>query len=204
MPRELSADELTVIQGKTINLALFAVFEWPSGTARAWSGIGDFTWGGETFKGLGDLSEVSPIEESSDGRAGGITLSLSGVPTEIVATVLSEHYQNRWARLYLGLLDHTGALIQDPPREIFAGKMNVASDSDDGTTSKVSISVDSRMIILQQASTRRYTHEDQQIDYPGDLGFEYVVAVNREMVDNWGAPGAPILTRDYGQSRQAI
>lgn len=27
------------------------------------------------------------------------------------------------------------------------------------------------------ANGRRYTHEDQQLDYPGDLGFEFVIAV---------------------------
>jgi hypothetical protein len=47
------------------------------------------------------------------------------------------------------------------------------------------------MIDLQRPRERRYTHEDQQIDHPGDMGFEYVSQL-QELNLAWGKATATV------------
>ena len=43
----------------------FVVLNLDSGTERFWSGRGDFSWGGDTYEGTGDLGTIGGIEEST-------------------------------------------------------------------------------------------------------------------------------------------
>ena len=50
----------------------------------------------------------------------------------------------------------------------------------------ISVSAESRLAAWDRPNVRRYNHEDQQIDYPGDKFFEFVP----QMVDRllvWGS-----------------
>lgn len=198
MPRDLTTQEKTVVTGKAINPAFFVEIYWPSGVARFWSGMGPITVGDDSFVGVGDMGGISPIKESSDGTINGMTLTLSGVPVELTSAVLSEEYQYRVARIYIGLLNSAGTLLF-PLREIFSGRLNVASDSDDGTSATITLSIEPRMIVANQASMRRYTLEDQKSQYPDDLGLEFITAVNSQTIDNWGVPNSGIPYNNYTQ-----
>lgn len=202
MARDLPSGMAAAIAAPNVNLAVFCELDWPDAPVRVWSGIGPFTFDSKTFTGLGDLTAITAIQESSDGRANGVTVSLAGVNTDIVAATLGEYYQGRDARIWIGCLDDSGALVSTIPHLHFTGFMDVGSYSPDGATATISITLENEMVILQQASGRRRTNEDQQAQYPGDLGMEFVVAANQEQVDNWGQPGNGIPSRMYGASRQ--
>ena len=202
MARDIPSLVSTESQKQSVEPALFVELQWASGTVRLWSGIGSKTFGGNTFTGVGTFGGVSPVSESSDGRADGVTLTLSGVPSETIAAVLTDNYQNRPGKIWLGFLDTAGAIVATDPYLLFSGKMDVATIQESGTTATISVTLENRMIILQQASGRRYTHEDQQIDYPGDLGFEYVAALGQERAVNWGQAGPSSISRSMGSSQQ--
>lgn len=205
MARDLPSGMSAAIAAGTVQVAVFCEMEWPSATVRAWTGVGPFVWGGNTFTGVGDVGGITPAQESTDGRANGITLTLSGIPTDIVAATVGEYYQGRSANIWFGLLNSAGtALVSTTPYNHFGGRMDVGSYQADGRTATISITVENRMVILQQANGRRRTHEDQQLDYPGDLGFEYVVSSNKEQIDNWGQPGNSIPNKMHGASRQTF
>jgi len=54
-----------------------------------------------------------------------------------------------------------------------------------GNVANVNITGESRLIDLEIARERRYTSEDQKIDFPDDKGFEFVADLqNKEIV--WG------------------
>lgn len=201
MPRELTADEKAICTGKIQHLAFFVVINWPSGVARFWSGDYPLTYEGNTFTGVGTMGQISNIEEGVSGRANGIKLTLNGCDPAIVSAVLSENYQHRKAAVYVGLCNSNWQLVHPVLREIFVGFCDVASDTDDGQTSTVTLTVEPRMIIAQQASGRRITHEARIAEHPGDLGNEYITPINKEKIDNWGIPGAAMLQRSYGQSQ---
>ena len=76
--------------------------EFDSGTVRLWTGIGDRTINGETFIGAGHLLSISGLEEASDLSAKGASVTLSGLQAGIMSIALTEPYQSRRARIFLG------------------------------------------------------------------------------------------------------
>lgn len=200
--RDIGSSIVTAINTGVIRPVLFVEMQWPSGTTRAWNGVGPYTWGGNEFTGVGLFGGCSSVRESSDGRANGITLTLSGIPAGMQAIILTEHYQGRTARLWLGFMTASQTLIQDPPYELFRGRMNVASSRKGGKTATISLEIESRLIILQQKNGHRTTNEDQQERYPGDTGYRFIVGINQARPDNWGQPGNSLAARNYPPARQ--
>jgi len=202
MARDLPSGMAAAIAAQVVNIAIFCELDWPDAPVRVWSGVGSKTFDGKTFTGVGDFGGVSSIQESSDGRANGITVSLSGIPTDVVAATLGEYYQGRDASVWFGCLDGSGALVSTLPYLHFNGFMDVGTYSADGKTATIYISLENGMDILQQSNGRRRTDEDQQREHPGDLGMEFTVSANSEQVDNWGQPGNGIPSKMHGASRQ--
>lgn len=177
---------------------LFAFLDFQSGAVRAWTGMNDITWNGDTYHGLGYTGTVSPIEETADVKANGVTFQLSGVPSSLIATILGDNYQGRTVKLWFGALDAAGAIVLDPYL-IFAGRMDNVEIDDGPDTSVIRVLAESRLIDLQRSKERRYTHEDQQIDFPGDLGFKYMPTA-QSIPFYWGGSLVPSYAQSGGAS----
>lgn len=193
--RNLTAGMQTEVQASVLRPVIFAEAEFgASGSPdsqhlRIWSGIGEITWDGKIWTGSGNLLTLSPLEESARVEATGFRIGLSGLPSTNIALALSSIRQGRPCKVWLGALNSSGAVIADP-YQAQAGQIDTAEIDDAGETCTVSLVVESRLIGLFRPLIRRYTHEDQQIDYPGDLGFEYVAGLqDKQLV--WGGP-APV------------
>ena len=152
---------------------LAAKFEFDGGDVRLWSGIGDKTILGETYTGAGDLLTLSAAGETDDLRAEGSRYTLSGVNAAIISLALQEPYQGRPVTLYIGALNASGAPIADP-QAINKGRMDVMQISDQGETATIELTVESELRALERAPERRYTPEDQKIDFPLDKGLDFI------------------------------
>ena len=197
MARNITADVITEITAGRCAPIVLCEMKFSSGTVNLWNGIGDLSWDSKTWNGAGQLASISALPEGSDVAAEGLTLSLDGIPTTFIQQVLTECRQGYPVKLWLGFLDSTGAVIADPYQS-FAGRMDVPTIQEGADTCKVSITAESRMIDLKRARERRYTHEDQQIDYPGDTGFENVAALQNVSIV-WGKGGGSVGQSTYGQ-----
>jgi hypothetical protein len=190
MSRSLSAAMLAEIVKQKVAPVIFCQAQFVSGTIYVWSGLGTITWNSQAWIGLGNLGKISPIAESTDGTAKGITLELSGIPADLVADALTETGPASPVTIWLGMMDRNGNVVADPEQR-FKGITDVIKLIDGGETATIQINVESKMIDLGRARERHYTHQDQQIDFPGDNGFIYVNGL-QELNDVWGAPGSPI------------
>lgn len=144
-----------------------------SGALRLWTGYGDISWDGKTWSGSGHLLSVSPIEETTDIRAPGIVIQLSGIPSAILTLVDGEDYQGRTCKIYLGFLDSNGAVIDDP-YEVFRGLMDVMEDVEDEVTATIVLRVENALVDLERPIERRYTPEDQKLVNADDTFFDFV------------------------------
>jgi hypothetical protein len=191
MSRDLTNDFSNASVANTVAPVMLMKAEFDSGDVLAWTGYGTIVYDGDSYLGVGDFGGVDKVDESADLRANGAVLTLSGIPSSLLATALGEEYQGRPITLFLGLLDLTsGALIADP-YAILSGRMDVMSIQEASDTATISLTVENNLIELTRSKERRYTHEDQQIDYPGDLGLEYVAGLQEKPL-NWGVPNPPI------------
>jgi hypothetical protein len=187
MPRTLTpALEAAIAAGK-VNPFYMAAIQFLSGPMYVWTGIGTITWNGHDWLGVGTLGGVSSIAQSSDVTAENITLTLSGIPSDMVSAAIGECRQNFSVEVWVGMMDDAGAIVLDPVRA-FAGRMDVPTINDAGDSASISITAENPLVDLQRASERRYTHDDQQIDFPGDKGFQYVPAI-QEWNGVWGKAG---------------
>lgn len=163
--------------------------EFASGWVRLWSGLGELAWDGHSWTGMGSLLSIGALEETSDVVASGTLISLSGVPLEMVGIAIEEARQGKPGRVWLGLLDETFHVIADPV-QAFQGRLDVPEITDNAKSCTLTISYESRLIDLNTPRTWRYTHESQQVLFRGDLGFEYVTAIQDREV-TWGPDDTP-------------
>lgn len=167
--------------------------DWPTGTAYAWNGYHILNWNAINWQPTGDLGGISELKESADGAANGIQLSLSGVSSTRVAEAMANDSQGLPARVYFGVLTSTGFSID--PYLAFDGLIDFASIVRQGETSTITVNCE-KDLYDDRSSVRRWNHEDQQIDFPGDLGFQYVAVIANQNF-SWGKNTVGTSTGEY-------
>jgi len=185
-------------KGQGARPLLIVKLEFDSGDLRVWSGLGDLTFNGEVYSGVGDLGRISQIEEGIEQRAFGINLELSGIPTTTVSLALQEELQSRRAQVWLGFFDDNYQLISTPVL-LFRGRMD-KMDVEMDETARIVLTAESRLIDWNRPRIRRYTDGDQQELFSGDLGFQFISdTTEKEIV--WGGAtmggqtsGGPVAT----------
>jgi hypothetical protein len=192
MPRDLSATVITQIASANICLALFVQIQFVSTTLYLWTGYGNLTWNGHTWTGTGTLGKVGQMPETSQLQAQGCSLSLSGIPSAILASCLSDVALNRTATIQMAFLDINGTVLDVVTS--FGGRVDSCIVEEDGATSTITLGVENELITLQKAREMRYTPESQKFLYPTDTGFDAVAAL-QELNVVWGkasnVPRAP-------------
>lgn len=185
--RDIDSGTATAATAPKITPVLFAKLEFDSGNLLAHTALGEITFGGDTYHGIGNFGGISTADEASDLSRTPITLTLSGVPNDIISLALGEHYQGRRATVYLGYLDLTTRQLAGAPTILYRGNMD-SSEIQTGKDSTVSVSVESRFAAWSNPNPRRYNNADQQARYPGDTGLEFVEqAASKNLA--WGGPG---------------
>ncbi len=182
----LTAGMASEVVKQVMSPLVFCKLSFDSGDLNLWSGLGTLTWGGEDYTGAGWLAQVSAIIETGAIEANGATLTLSGVPTALIALALEQNYQGRSAKLWLAALDNSYALIADPYL-ILAGYMDVMTLEEGGDTAAISITIENNLLSLQRANERRYTNEDQKKNYPTDTFFSRIDKLQDQVLKFGGA-----------------
>lgn len=181
MSRDVTSEYLTRLLAASKNPRFFFEGIFSSGPVNFWTGIGPIDWDSKTWTGRGDLISLSNIQDSVEFKATSATFTLSGINQAVLGKALDEFRRNKDCTIWLGFLDDDGNLVADPEIS-FAGKMDSPVIDEGGETSTIIIHAESRVLRLNQTNQRRNTNEDQQLDFPGDLGFEFVTSIQEKQV----------------------
>lgn len=166
-----------------VPLLVFVLMDFPSGILRMNNSAVTIAWGGADWIGVGRLGGIGAVEEGATLEARGLKFSISGIPRDNIAVAFGQAYQGRDCKAWAAPLTAAHAVIADPVL-VFHGRMDTM-DIDLGETATITVSAESRLADWDRPRVRRYNHEDQQIDYPGDKGFEFVPQmVEKEL--RWG------------------
>ena len=184
MSRNLTSAVQTQLAATELQPFFAIKLNFDSGALRLWTGYGDITVNSETYTGGGQLLGVSAIEETVEVAAKGVSMSLNGIDASLVSLALTENYQTRSAKIYLGFLS-SGAVVADPYL-IFDGRMDVMTIDDNGETANISLTAESRLIDLERARERRYTSDDQKVRHPNDTGLDFVASLQEKEIA-WGS-----------------
>jgi len=159
-------------------------------TFRVWTGYGDITLtvaNSRTYSGVGDILSISDVEESEDISAKGITLTLSGIPSNLLSDALTTPYQGRLCNVHFGFIDWSSPTIQNGML-IFTGYMDTMLIDEGPETSTITTSVENRLIDLERPRNRRYTAQNQKQRHSGDLAFDFVESLQNQRLQ-WGGGG---------------
>jgi hypothetical protein len=184
MSRDITAALADALDAADLRPAILFEGAFPSGMVRIWTGAGPVEWDGKTWTGVGVLLGLGALEETSDVVASGTTVSLSGVPLDLVGLAIDEARQGQPGRIWLALLTEDRQIIADPV-QAFTGRLDVPEIQEDVQSCRITISYESRLIDLNVPRNWRYTHENQQVLFTGDLGFAHVTAIQDQEI-TWG------------------
>jgi len=190
MSRDLTTDVVTAVEAAEVFPQFLVHLDLSGGQVYVWSGAGNYDYDGNTYTGVGQFGGISPVEEGQTIDARGVRLSLSGIPSDAVALVLSEPYRGRPITIRLALFDgpqSNGGTLIDDPVIIFRGLIDTASLDDTPESPVITITAESRLIDLERPRELRYTDAEQQRLYPGDLGLQYVAGLSDKEIA-WGVP----------------
>jgi hypothetical protein len=169
---------------------MFFKLEFDSGTLYLHNGVGSYTWGSQTWLGIGAVGQVSPLQEGDDLSPFAVTLQLTAFDATVLNEAVNEEVFNRRVTIYVGLLDDSGVLT-DTPFERWSGWMDSMPFELGGENDAITLQCESEMRFFNQANGARFTDEDQQVRYSGDVGFEFL----DQMIDanvKWG-PGSDVV-----------
>ena len=205
MSRDLSTSTIEHIEANVVYPFFATELQFDSNIVRMWTGQGTLVLeDGTQWIGLGQLLSISSIEETSEMAVKGASISLSGIPSELLSLALSEPYQGRVAKIYFGtfqqgnILLESGSyiLLQDGSRievqtgergfnELFSGYMDQMNIEESGETSTIEMAVENKLIDLERARVARYTSGYQKSVYPNDLGMDFIEDLQDKRI-SWG------------------
>jgi len=187
MTRDLDAANLAASQDKIIVPIRLVKLEFDSGDVLVHSRLGNVSFGGDTYLGVGNLGNISVIEEDAELARSTLTLTLSGIPSSMISIVFNENFQGRKATIYDGYLNKDTMQLVADPEISYRGRMDV-SNITQGKEIQIAVTVESRLAAWDKPIVRRYNHQDQQTRFPGDTGFQFAEqAASKEIF--WGRRG---------------
>jgi len=187
MSRSLTSAMQSAVTADLVRPIILVQCAFDSGNLNLWNGVGNLTVNSVDYVGAGTLLAIGEIAETSELKANGITVTLSGITDPLLAKARDEDYQGRELKVLLGAMDASNGVISTPVN-VFSGFMDTMVINDSSETATIQIAVENRLIGFERTRVRRYTAEDQLIDFPNDKGLEFVADMaEKEIV--WGRSG---------------
>lgn len=183
MSRDLSADNANEVEKQSLHPEIFVFIDYAD-PVRVNSTFRDLSFGGNTYKGVGDYGGIDTIEETTELKSSKVGLTLSGVPSDLISDALSADSQESTVKIWLGFINDDFELV-DTPYQLFQGKVDNHQINLDGDTATIKVATVSIKRSLNRAVQRRWTSEDQHNEYPDDDFFDPVPGLQEENV-KWG------------------
>lgn len=163
------------------------------------SGMGNVTYDGNTYLGVGSYGS-SDVSESENLGPAPIRLQLSAVDTALVTEALDSGNFGDAVTLYVGYLDDAGALIADP---WIAAKGTldhmVFTRGDDNV---ITLVAQNELASLDTIAGDKFSTEDQEEKFTGDVGLEFATDQNFSTL-RWGGRN-PTVGRHRDEDRGRV
>ena len=172
------------VAGRIKHVLCFVQLDFGSESLRVTNAAHDVDWDGFTWRGVAHLGAVESVEEATGTGAKALKFGISGVQNNHISLALNEEFRGRPAKLWLGVVEPGSGIVADPVL-IFVGRMSEMAINR-GTTASIAITAESAMAAWARPNTRRYSDADQQGEFPGDLGFQYMSELVSGLETIWG------------------
>lgn len=183
MKRSLSTGNITHIDGRNTHPVVLVKFLFDT-PVFVHSGLGNISFEGDTYLGVGALGGISGLEETEALIPAPISLSLDGLSTDFFDEALNAANYGDKVTLFLGYRDDTGVLI-DEPWVMYRGRVETSKVVRGSEVNIVLITVQHELAALNKRTNTKYTNEEQQRRYPSDNAFNRVEQMSTIQL-TWG------------------
>lgn len=195
MPRNITSNYLLALQEPYLDPCILVEIYFASGPVRVCTANQDRILNGNVYKAAGALLEISTVEDGSTVLARGAAVTLSGIDLTVLPAALNQFQVGLKATIYLGLFGGVGESLVNDSVIAFQGCTDQPTISVDQNTATIQISLESALLDLNTPVPYRYTNQDQQLFFPGDLGMVWVNSIQSIPI-YWGQntnsnPGNP-------------
>lgn len=133
----------------------------------------DIDWNGHTYLG-GRQASVDQIREQG-GEVIGLSFTLSGVPSELIAVALAEPIQGRIAMVSLALMEPANQKIVEVI-ELWTGTLDQMPIKEENNMATITVTAEHRGITFARAKGRLYSDAEQQRAFPYDRCLEFLAS----------------------------
>jgi hypothetical protein len=182
MPRDLPSLMIAPITSNAVSPCYLLDIQLVSGTEHVWNGVGTVSWNGNSYKGVGSFGAVSDIQEGSEVKADGTSVSLSGIDPTLLNETLNDIQVSAPATVWMGVFSE-GAILT--AYKIFGGTVDKPQVGIGVDAIAITLALETKLANLQRANNRRYTAADQRRYYTDDSGFNWVEQQN-DIAEIWG------------------
>lgn len=190
MTRLIHDDTATAARQPVVRLVAAVELDFAGGMVRACSAPFSLSFDGDgdgiasEFFGVGNLGRISFVQEAAELQAYQTVVSLSSVPSEMLAIALGEHYQGRPGKIWLLLVDSDDRSIVGDPILVFQGRIDTM-DIERGATGEIDVTLINALADWERPRGGRFNDATHQSRWPGDKFFEFVEqSVEKQIV--WG------------------
>ncbi|WP_399696612.1 hypothetical protein [Xenophilus sp.] len=180
--RTLAPTAVTALGARVLGLATLVHMAFPTAIRLASANF-DIQAPSGLYRGAAGLGSISQIDDSP-GEIKGLNFSLSGVPSEYIALALDDAaiVQGTPVTIRTAILDgETYALCDEPI--VWQGRLDTMSIEEDGNTCTIAVTAESTAVDLLRGNPLTYSDADQQMLYPGDVAFGFIVSqINKPIV----------------------
>jgi hypothetical protein len=187
MPRPgLDTRLVTAFSAKSVQIIFMFEGNFLTSHLYLWTGTGELSCAGKIYQGAGELLGISPVRESGDLQALGITVSLAGMDETVISAAFNELRQGQLCNVYVApYAFQPSPVMLANPYCFFSGRVDVPIIDDSAETAVVSLALENRLIDFERERVRFYDSLTQNTYFPGDKGFDYVAALQDQKIF-WG------------------
>lgn len=158
--------------------------QFASGDMRLWGGHGPVQSAGFEWMGAGNRVGLTNLTIEQGFTASRVDIELSGVNAEFQtkAKQAEAEVKGRILSIFLQAFDEDWQPVGDP-RALWSGIMDVMRFSGDATSAKITLTCETPFATRTRPRAVYYTHTDQQVEFPGDRGLEFVSTLEDKNVD---------------------
>lgn len=187
MTRIVDAGVAAALLDPHLRWAVFADLSFVSGNFRAFNGIGEYTYNGQTYYGMGKAARIGKIVERANTRDfAPLSLELSGIPSDLLLDKVPDRadYFNRPATIYFAVFSLTTNQPVASEPAVYAGFMDQLIFKREGRNCAISVVVRHHSTIWANTIGLLYTHEHQRLIDSTDNALNQVHDQHKELV--WG------------------
>jgi hypothetical protein len=170
------------LSSSTVNVVQLLLLQFSSSAVALNTSNYDFEWEGVTYKGAYGLGSISEIQDSP-GEIKGIQFTLNGGSADLIAVALddSKQWQGTTVEIRTAVLNNEYQIVDAPLA--WSGLGDVMSIAEEDDTTVIQATAESSAVDFMRGDPLVYSHADQQVLYPGDLGFNMILSqVDKQVV----------------------